>query len=215
MTKTKITNDRVRQFLAYYMMHPAWGVFHCSLDDGNFDCGASAPDDADDQLTDMVHWFNSLTEEDRETLLKKVKAKAPRFPTSRSAPVEAPKTVAQITSISREERLIRALSHRIEAAKGALDNWKVELNGHPKHAFQWADSAFEAAAQIFVFENALRSLKESFANDFSGFVAFAMRRAVEESRDRSRSTSVARNHIAQCVTTAWAELVMITDTIPE
>lgn len=210
----RITNKRVDQFLAYYKKNPAWGVFHCSLDDGNFDCGAAELSEADrtpgDGLDDMVEWFNDLTERERESLLKRVKAKL------KGAPIpEPPAAVSPAPSVpvqSREERLKHAFEYRLAAAEQRLTQWTKDLNDHPKHAFEWSDTAFEAAAEIFVLKSALSVLSKC---DFAEFVAIATRRVVEGTRDRSRSTSTPANHLSACVVAAWAHVVHITDTIPE
>lgn len=71
-----ITPERVRWFADYHAKEPAWGVFHVSLDDGNFECGA-ADMDGEEHPADvmfMADWFDGLTEDQREELARRVAA---------------------------------------------------------------------------------------------------------------------------------------------
>lgn len=92
--KPTITPERVTWFSAYLQEHPAWGVFHVSLDDGNYDRGAAkymkrpgtgcyvdgawVPEQHDlpreewpADLRDAADWFDKLTPSQRRRLAKK------------------------------------------------------------------------------------------------------------------------------------------------
>ncbi len=95
--KPTITPERVAWFSAYLQEHPAWGVFHVSLDDGNYDCGAAkhtkrpgtgcyvdgvhVPEQHDlpreewpADLREAAEWFDKLTPSQRRRLAKKANA---------------------------------------------------------------------------------------------------------------------------------------------
>ena len=88
--KPTITPERVDWFARYYAENRAWGVFHVSLDDGNYTLGASEgrwdneggrwvhcgrAEWADD-LREAAGWFDALTPTQRRKLGRKAEARA-------------------------------------------------------------------------------------------------------------------------------------------
>ncbi len=92
--KPTITPERVAWFAAYYREHSAWGVFHVSLSDGNWHCGASdselrpgtsgyfdgrfvparydfGRDEWEPELAEAAAWFDTLTPSQRRRLKDK------------------------------------------------------------------------------------------------------------------------------------------------
>lgn len=92
--KPTITPERVTWFRAYYRENPSWGVFHVSLDDGNYDRGAATTmkrpgtgcfigdtwvperhdlprEDWPPDLRGAAEWFDKLTPSQRRRLGKK------------------------------------------------------------------------------------------------------------------------------------------------
>jgi hypothetical protein len=95
--KPTITPERVAWFRAYYAQNSEWGVFHVSLCDENFNCGAAdtafregtgvhdpatrdfiperhdvGRDEWDPELREAAEWFDKLTPSQRRRLRKKV-----------------------------------------------------------------------------------------------------------------------------------------------
>lgn len=105
-SKPTITPERVRWFAEYLAREPAWGVFHVSLSDGNYNCGAAehmlrpgtgqtvngvfvparwdvGRDEWPEDVREAAEWFDSLTESQRRRLGRKAEA-------LRYAPVRPP-----------------------------------------------------------------------------------------------------------------------------
>ena len=90
--KPTITPEWVERFAAYYRLFPdTWGVFHVSLCDGNWECGAMSKDEVARQIAngwdagywrsawppgtdEMVAFFESLTPSQRRRLGRKAEA---------------------------------------------------------------------------------------------------------------------------------------------
>jgi hypothetical protein len=93
-SKPTITQERVAWFKSYLSEHPAWGVFHVALEDGNFDRGAAehmmrpgtgghfdgafvparydlGRDEWPADLRDAAEWFDKLTASQRRRLGRK------------------------------------------------------------------------------------------------------------------------------------------------
>lgn len=70
--KPTLTPDRVRWFADYHRRHPAWGIFHVALSDGNYEFGAAKEALARDAWTaeerEAAAWFDALTPSQRRRL---------------------------------------------------------------------------------------------------------------------------------------------------
>lgn len=90
--KPLITPERIAWFAAYLRENMAWGIFHASLDDGNYQCGAADEmvrtgtgrpdglggyiparydmkrDEWPAELREAAQWFDSLTPSQRRRL---------------------------------------------------------------------------------------------------------------------------------------------------
>lgn len=73
--KPTLTRERVEWFARYYIAEPAWGVFHCTLDDGNWSCPAfPLPRHESEYSADVLEharWFDTLTPSQRRRLGRK------------------------------------------------------------------------------------------------------------------------------------------------
>jgi hypothetical protein len=86
--KPTITPERVEWFAHYYAENLAWGVFHVSLDDGNYELGAAdgatwnelarawgppyrIGDDWPEDVREHAAWFDTLTPSQRRRLRDK------------------------------------------------------------------------------------------------------------------------------------------------
>lgn len=65
-----LTPEIVERFRDYHRRHLAWGIFHVSLDDGNYECGAARERDVNytDEERELAALFNVMTPSQRRRL---------------------------------------------------------------------------------------------------------------------------------------------------
>lgn len=114
----------------------------------------------------------------------------------------------------RIERFEYDLTHTIKTATATLEDWRAKLAEHPFYAFEWADRAFEAAAQVDVatrlldFLHALVADPEKTSAEAFEMTLQAAREEVQRgARWPSRSTSPSSNHAEQQKLAAYATIL--------
>lgn len=64
-----VTYELLERFKAYHNKHGAWGIFHVSLDDGNYRLGAADLDDSNtDEERELAAIFERLTPTQRRKI---------------------------------------------------------------------------------------------------------------------------------------------------
>lgn len=76
--KPTITPEIVKRFAAYGAKHLAWGVIHCSFDDGNWDRRARVDESTDDEGRWIASIHDALTESQRRRLRSAVRDLEPK-----------------------------------------------------------------------------------------------------------------------------------------
>lgn len=76
--KPTITPEIVKRFAAYYARNPAWGVIHCSFDDGNWKLRARVDESTDDEGRWIASIHDALTESQKRRLCKAAEGLEPK-----------------------------------------------------------------------------------------------------------------------------------------
>ena len=101
--------------------------------------------------------------------------------------------------------ITKNLEMRIAEAQGTLDKFTANFATNPAQAFQWSDSAFNAAARLEITKRVLVWLQEGA--DLAQVIQELNRQVRFNSRNPSHSTSTPHNLIEQCKLAATADLV--------
>ena len=105
------------------------------------------------------------------------------------------------------ERLIAHLETRVKQAQDAIDQFKKKLDNGAAYAFEWSQSAFEAAAIIEVATPALEYLRGDAAATVDLVKESWTREALQRARSPEFSTSVTSNLMSTYRTAALAKLL--------
>lgn len=102
---------------------------------------------------------------------------------------------------------LEAMNSQLRQAKDKLKSFQTDLAGFPAHAFEWADSAMEAAAIEDVFLRVINALtaKDTKATRATMY-EHAMQQVMQKSKHPSRSSGQCMNLMAQHTLSAWAQV---------
>jgi hypothetical protein len=111
----------------------------------------------------------------------------------------------------RIEGFTYTLDHMIATSQATLDEWRAKLDKDPLYAFEWADRAFEAAAQFSVatrVRTMLTTMTETtFGEAFENVIEMLRDETLRGAKYPQRSTSPSSNHAAQVRLAVYATLV--------
>lgn len=109
---------------------------------------------------------------------------------------------------NRKRRLVHGfLESRVRMAKEYMTTFADSVKENPWYAMEWADKAFEKAADLKISEACFRQLTdEKHAVTLQSIFQFCMERTVNGAKNVARSTSTASNLMHQYSTSAAAEI---------
>ena len=93
---------------------------------------------------------------------------------------------------------------KVSSALKVIEGFRAELSERPIHALEWGNRAFEAGAELAVYQPIAGMLKGDKDLDYVLAVA---RRELRNKIRQSHSTSETSNMMGRLVCNAWAELV--------
>lgn len=106
--------------------------------------------------------------------------------------------------MDRNDWMKKRLTKHIELANSNLLNWtEKKLKGDAFEAFEWAEGAMTAAAELRVLPQVLRVLENS---GWDAAFKMTMKQVVQKAMYRNASTSVASNLIKDMERSAWAHV---------
>jgi hypothetical protein len=105
--------------------------------------------------------------------------------------------------MNREDAIDR-LQTKIKANRKALTDWRMKFRKNPRHALEWSEGAFSAAAENQVYERVLGWLRSKASDETVREHAF--RELQTASSNPHRSTSAPSNLMRDHERATWAEL---------
>lgn len=104
-----------------------------------------------------------------------------------------------------EELFRYEVQHYSDFLQRELDKWHAEFAKDPLYQLEWADKAYQYAAQLRVQRMLELHIKDDLAKGLEEFLERAKDEAWRGAKWPSRSTSQCTNLAKECLTSAWAE----------
>jgi len=105
----------------------------------------------------------------------------------------------------------KMIQARLGRAQESMAYFKGELEKHPYYAMEWSDYAFEAAAVIHAYGEALRAIEAPDSKVTPASLReYACDRVMRGAQSPTRSTSPVKGVAVELVVAAWAEIYDIT-----
>lgn len=97
------------------------------------------------------------------------------------------------------ESFLRHAQKKYNAAKVVINTFKLSLDENPVHVLTWADSAFNAAAEVQVYGDIIASLKDHTVpiSDVADWLRDSM--VYGATCVNNHSTSASKNYMNECI----------------
>lgn len=105
----------------------------------------------------------------------------------------------------------KMIRDRLTRAEESMEYFKGELVKHPYYAMEWSDYAFEAAAVIHAYGEAIRAIEAPESKvTVASLRAHALDRVMRGAQSPTRSTSPVKGVAIELVIAAWADIYDLT-----
>lgn len=105
-----------------------------------------------------------------------------------------------------EKRIAAILKDKLRSAETTIAKFEKNLKESPSYAFEWSESAMQAAARDTVFRQVYIALTNDEPTTLIQMKEYVTRQVINKARSPESSTSTTSNRMERYELAAWAEV---------